>query len=316
MSKVYLLDGVDATLQLTVNSEIPANIMNIKAPEIWAKGITGKGVTVAVIDTGCDSKHKDLAGRILGGRNFTKEDKGDVNNYTDYHGHGTHVAGIIAANKNNSGMVGVAPNAKLLILKALDKNGSGNYSDIVSAVNYAVQQKVDIISMSLGGPTDYKPLKEAIIKAVQANICVVCAAANNGDGKSDTSEFAYPAYYTDVISVGALDGTKTVAPFSNSNNQVDLIAPGVNIVSTYIGNKYAKMSGTSMAAPHVSGALALLKEWGKFSFGRPLSELELYAQLIKQTVSIGQPKTAEGNGMLYLTAQDELEKIVKKAGLF
>lgn len=308
--KVRLFDDTIFTSATDVNKELPKGLLDIKAPEMWAKGFTGQGVKIAVIDTGCDVTHPDLAGQIIGGKNFTSEDKKNANIYLDYNGHGTHVAGIIAAKKNDTGVVGAAPNAKLLILKALDKNGQGSYANIVKAINYAVSQKVDIISMSLGGPTDSLLLRNAVKKAVDANICVVCAAANSGDGKPETSEYAYPACYNEVVSVGAMDLYQNVAAFSNSNNQVDLIAPGVDVLSTLPGNKYGMLSGTSMATPYVSGALALIIEWGKKVFARSLSELEIYAQLIKSTVSIGKPKVLEGNGMLYLTAQDELQNII------
>lgn len=290
---------------------IPEGVAMIKAPDLWAQGYKGKGVKIAIIDSGCQVDHPDLKDRIVGGRNFTTEDGGDVNKYSDYNGHGTHVAGIIAASQNGQGVVGVAPEASLLILKTMDKNGAGSYASITNAVRYAITQKVDIISMSLGGPTDYVDLRKAIDEAIAKEIIVVCAAANSGDGNALTTEYAYPAYYSEVISVGAEMSNRQAARFSDSNNQVDLMAPGVNIVSTYLNSGYASLSGTSMAAPHVSGALALLINWGVANFGRKLTELELYAQLIRRAISVGLPKTLEGNGMLYLLAQDVLAQLIK-----
>lgn len=290
---------------------IPEGVAAIKAPAFWNKGYKGKGVKIAIIDTGVQVNHPDLRDRIIGGRNFTSEDGGNISRYNDYNGHGTHVAGIIAASANGKGVVGVAPEASLLILKILDGKGNGTYSSAIAALKYAITQGVDVISMSLGGPTDVPELHAVIKEAVSKEIVVVCAAANSGDDNALTPEYAYPAYYSEVISVGAATGGKRVADFSNSNNQVDLIAPGVNILSTYINSSYARLSGTSMAAPYVTGAAALLINWGMARFGRRLTELEIYAQLVRRAVSVGLPATAEGNGMLYLTAQEVLEQMLR-----
>lgn len=293
-------------------NEIPAGVAMIKANEFWAKGYKGQGVKIAIIDSGCQVDHPDLKDRIIGGKNFTSEDNGDPSKYNDYNGHGTHVAGTIAASENGKGVIGVAPQAQLIILKTLDKQGNGTYEATIEAIKYAILEKVDIISMSLGGSVDVPALHEVIKKAVDQEILVVCAAANSGDGNALTSEYAYPGYYTEVISVGAILNKVRIAAFSNSNNQIDLVAPGVNIVSTFINNQYATLSGTSMAAPHVTGALALIINLGLKEYGRKLTELELYAQLIKRTVSMGLPKAQEGNGLLYLPIQDRLIQLYRQ----
>lgn len=293
--------------ELDVTKETPEGIVMIQAPELWEKGITGKDVVIAVIDTGCDTEHPDLKSRIIGGRNFTDDDGGNPETITDYNGHGTHVAGTIAATSNESGVVGVAPDAKLLILKALaGEEGSGSYEWITNAIQYAIDQKVHIISMSLGGPTDVAELHDVVKKAVDENILVVCAAGNEGDANDSTDEFSYPACYNEVISVGAINFNRESSYFTNSNNEVDLVAPGEKILSTIPGGKYAEFSGTSMSAPHVSGALALIKELEDREFDRTLTEPEYYAQLIKRTIPIGHPKSLEGNGLVYLTVPDHL----------
>nr|WP_302597465.1 S8 family peptidase [uncultured Cellulosilyticum sp.] len=311
MDKSISLTPFDITSSKAQSEIIPEGVKDIKAPDFWNKGYKGRGVTIAIIDTGVEVNHPDLKDRIIGGRNFTSEDGGDVNRYNDYNGHGTHVAGIIAASANGTGVVGVAPEASLLILKILDRDGNGTYESAIAALKYAITQGVDVISMSLGGPIDVPELHAAIQEAVSKEIVVICAAANSGDGNALTPEYAYPAYYSEVISVGAATSSKRVAGFSNSNNQVDLIAPGVNILSTYLNSSYARLSGTSMAAPYVTGAVALLINWGMERFGRKLTELEIYAQLVRRAVSVGLPATAEGNGMLYLTAQDVLEQMLR-----
>ena len=233
---------------------IPDGINMIHAPEQWAKGNEGEGIVIAIIDTGVDYNHPDLKDNIIGGKDFTG--KGD---FMDGNGHGTHVAGTICATNSGSGIVGVAPKAKILALKALDDEGSGSFTWITFAIQYATEQKVNVISMSLGGEVDYPPMHEAIKEAKKAGIIVVCAAGNEGDGNTNTEEFSFPGAYPEVIEVGAVDFQKNLAPFSNTNHEVDILAPGVQILSTYPGGGYAKLSGTSMATPHVAGAVALLK---------------------------------------------------------
>lgn len=291
-----------------VENEVPKGVELIQAPAIWSE-TKGEGTTVAILDTGCDVDHPDLTDRIIGGKNFTDDDNDNPDLFNDYAGHGTHVAGTIAANTNGSGVNGVAPEASLLIVKVLNKNGSGQYDWIIKGINFAIEQKVAIISMSLGGPTDHPELYEAIKKAVSNNILVVCAAGNAGDGDHSTDEFAYPGSYNEVISVGAIDFKRRSSDFTNSNNEVDLVAPGEKILSTYLDGKYATLSGTSMAAPHASGALALIKNSANNYFDRDLSEPELYAQLIKRTVPLGFSPMLEGNGLLYLTAPKYLTKV-------
>jgi major intracellular serine protease len=289
-------------------NEVPKGVEMIQAPKIWDQ-TKGKGITVAILDTGCDITHPDLKERIIGGRNFTDDDGGKADEYKDYNGHGTHVAGTIAATKNNNGVVGVAPEANLLIVKVLDKNGSGQYGWIINGINYAVEQKADIISMSLGGPEDLPELHEAIQKAVSRNILVICAAGNEGDGVDSTDEFDYPGCYNEVISVGAIDLERHSSNFTNSNNEVDLVGPGEKIISTYLDGKYATFSGTSMATPHVAGAMALIKVLVNASFERNLTERVIFAKLIKRTVPLGNSPKLEGNGLVYLTVMDELSEI-------
>lgn len=294
--------------QVKAVNEVPAGVELIQAPEIWDK-TKGKGIKIAILDTGCETTHPDLKGRIAGGRNFSDDDDGDPNNYTDYNGHGTHVAGTIAAVQNGKGVVGVAPEAELLIVKVLNRSGGGDYNWIINGIYYAIEQQVDIISMSLGGPDDVEELHTAVKKAVDANILVVCAAGNEGDGKDSTDEFGYPGAYNEVISVGAVSLDRQSSEFSNSNNEVDLVAPGEKILSTFLHGQYATLSGTSMATPHVSGALALIKSLSNEAFERNLTEPELYAQLIKLTVPLGSSAKLEGNGLLYLTVAKELTNI-------
>ena len=292
----------------TVN-EVPKGVEIIKAAEVWSQ-TKGAGVKVAILDTGADTDHPDLSGRIEGGRNFTTDDHSNPDIYEDYNGHGTHVAGTIAAIDDGKGVVGVAPEVSLLIVKVLDKNGSGQYKWIIDGINYAVEQKADIISMSLGGPEDVPELHQAVQNALKNNVLVICAAGNEGDGDDATEELSYPGCYNEVISVGAVDLDRNSSPFTNSNKEIDLVAPGEKILSTYLNGKYATLSGTSMATPHVSGAMALIKVIANKSFDRQLTEPELYSQLIKRTIPLGNSPKLEGNGLLYLTVPEYLRELV------
>ena len=281
---------------LSQNGYIPTGVNMTNAPMYHMKGYTGKGVTIAVLDTGY-AYHPDLDGNIIGGRNFTNEDNGKSNVYNDYNGHSTHVAGTIAANGH---IKGVAPNAKLLILKVLDKNGNGNLGSVVNAINYAISQNVDIITLSLGCPVDVPEFHTAIKNAMAKNIVVVCAAGNGGDNNSETNEIDYPAGYTETISVGAVDNARLNAWFTNSNNQIDCVAHGVNVISTGLNNNYVEMSGTSMSTPHITGVVALLIERFIKEWNRKPTVMEIYGQLIKNTIDLNLDKRIQGNGLVFL----------------
>ena len=308
-------DANIALMPFIVNEEIrgnttkaPYGINMIRAKSLWSESNKGEGVNIAIIDSGCDVNHENLKNNIVKVRNFTDEDGKNQNIVTDRVGHGTHVTGIIAANGKNS-VVGVAPEANIYVLKAIDRTGSGKLSWVVNAIYYAIEEQVDIISMSLGMPEDNDKLQKAIKEAISKNILLVCAAGNEGDGNPNDFQYSYPAAYIDVISVGAVDKKAVPANFSNANLEIDLVAPGVNIISTYPNNQYASLSGTSMAAPHVTGSLALLKNWGKKEFQRNLTQEEIYAQLIKNTKTLEYSRTLQGNGLLYLKETNTSKKI-------
>ena len=297
--------------------QIPEGVRMIQAPEIWAEAERGRGNIVAILDTGCQVDHPDLQDRIIDGKNFTADFNGDAANFDDNNGHGTHVAGTVAASyRESGGIAGVAPEAQLLILKVLTGEGSGEYQGIIDGIHFAIDwrgpegEKVSVISMSLGGPEDVAELYAAIKRAVDAGIPVVCAAGNEGDDSPHTDEFAYPGAYGEVIQVGAVDFDRRIANFSNTNDEIDLVAPGIDIYSTFPGGKYASLSGTSMATPHVSGALALIKNIAEKEFARELTEAELYAQLVRRTIPLGYPKTAEGNGLLALDILNKFEQLL------
>ncbi|AKO93482.1 S8 family peptidase [Priestia filamentosa] len=284
------------------SNEVPPGVRLIDAPLVWQQGYRGDEVIVAVLDTGCEVDHPDLKDQIVDVYNFTEDDTKE--NVKDYNGHGTHVAGTIAAMENDMGVVGVAPKAGLLVLKVLDKQGMGQTDWIIKAIKYAVEwrgkqgEKVSIISMSLGGPQDDPALHKAVQEAVAANILVVCAAGNEGDGNDQTDEYAYPGAYEEVVQVGSVNLRGQLSEFSNTNDKIDLVAPGEEILSTYLKGKFAVLSGTSMATPHVAGAAALLANKWKQDYGKDIKEPELYERLISHTVSLGNDRSGEGHGLL------------------
>jgi len=219
----------------------------IDAEYAWPSGYTGAGVKVAVVDTGIDLDHPDLMANIKGQVNCINPSKtGDDDN-----GHGTHVAGIVAAIDNDIGVIGVAPQAELYAVKVLSRRGSGFVSDIIEGITWCINNGMDIINMSLGTDTDIQSLHDACDEAAAAGLLLVAAAGNDG-GAVD-----YPGAYDSVIAVAATDSSDNRASWSSFGIEMDIAAPGVEIYSTWKGGGYATASGTSMAAPHVAGTLAL-----------------------------------------------------------
>ncbi|GIE77648.1 hypothetical protein Aph02nite_35980 [Actinoplanes philippinensis] len=231
------------------------DLPKIRTVEAWQKS-TGAGVTVAVIDSGVDSTHPDLAANVLSGFDATTDREGPT---TDRHGHGTHVAGTIAAVTGNAvGVSGFAPNVKILPVKVLGDNGSGNMSDTAQGITWAADHGAQVINMSLGGTQQVEAVSTAIAYARSKGVTVVAAAGNARQQGSPTS---YPAADTGVIGVGATDSNDRVGVYSNAGDYVDVSAPGTDILSTSPGGQYKTMSGTSMASPHVAAIAALLKSY-------------------------------------------------------
>ncbi len=215
---------------------------------------TGAGVTVAVVDSGVRATHQDLAGAVLHGTDFVSAG-GD--GMSDPNGHGTHVAGIIAARSNGVGGLGGAPSVRILPVRVLDASGSGYTSDVASGIIYAADHGARVVNLSLGGPTASPSLEQAMQYANSKGAVVVAAAGN--DAESGNAPL-YPAAYPEAIAVAAVDSSLARASFSQYGAYVDLAAPGVNILSSWSSSdaSYAYASGTSMAAPFVSAAAALV----------------------------------------------------------
>lgn len=259
---------------------IPWGIDRINASEAWTYGntrgfvdINGDGdseIEIAIIDTGIDKDHPDLVSNIkwciatLNGRISTR--------CTDRNGHGTHVSGTVAALDNDIGVVGVAPEVEIYVIKALSDGGIGSWSDLIIAIDQAIKgpdgvidsdgdgvivgdpedDAAEVISMSLGGSSPPQELHDIIAVAYNYGITIVAAAGNDG-----AESPSYPAAYSEVIAVGATDQNDLVPDWSNRNPEV--AAPGVSILSTYPDDTYEELSGTSMATPHVSGTVALIQ---------------------------------------------------------
>ena len=228
--------------------QIPWGVVRVGAPQAWPR-TQGEGAAIAVIDTGIDASHADLAGQVAGGINILDPQHPD--NWKDDEGHGTHVSGTIAGNGLNGGIAGVAPRAKLWAVKVLDKDGNGNYDDVIAGIEWAMNHGIKIANMSLGADKGSEPLHRAVQAALAKGMLIIAAAGNSGGA------VGFPGAYPEAVAVGASDSSDHVAPFSSRGPQVAYIAPGVDILSLKMGGGYTSMSGTSMASPHICGLAAL-----------------------------------------------------------
>lgn len=253
--EVYALGKPSPIVQLA--QTLPWGVNKIDADLAWPVSV-GLNTKVAVIDTGIDNDHPDLVANIKGGVNFVAiRGRIDPNKWDDDNGHGTHVAGITAAVNNSIGVIGTATSANLYAVKVLNRNGSGYLSDVIAGINWAVNNGMDVINMSLGTNSDIQSLHDAVDNAYNSGVVVVAAAGNDGDTSVD-NDVDYPARYSSVIAVAATNSSNVRASWSSDGPEVELAAPGVSIFSTYKGNSYATLSGTSMASPHVAGTAALI----------------------------------------------------------
>ncbi len=249
----------------------------VNAPIVWENS-TGLGIKIALIDTGISKKHPDL--NIAGGVNLV----GDAHNkkWDDDNGHGTHVAGIIGACNNSIGVVGVAYDSELYAVKVLDSSGNGQISDVVEGMEWAVENDMDIISLSLGTNVYSQALEDACDFAYNSDVLIAAAAGNSGDGNSSTNNVEYPAKFDSVIAVSAVDCNNIAPTWSSDGVEVELAAPGVDIFSTYLDGSYTYNSGTSMTTPFVSGVAALIK-----SENPSLSSQEIRDLLAQNVVDLG-----------------------------
>ncbi len=204
----------------------PWGIAAVKAPQAWGASNHGEGARVLVLDTGIDLRQPSLKVNFEQGRDFTEEGGGDGSDFSDTIGHGTHVSGTIAAAMTEGGFTGVAPQAKLLMGRVCSGRGCSNVA-VAEGINWGISNKVDVISMSLGGSVSTPAEKDAVAKAIRAGVTVVAASGNDGSNK-----VSYPAALQDVIAVGAVDENSKRAAFSQYGDELTIVAPGVNVIST------------------------------------------------------------------------------------
>lgn len=229
------------------NVNVDWGLKRIGAPQVWKK-LKERRVRVGIIDTGIDYNHPDLKASI---RQCISTLDNHLSCLDDY-GHGTHVAGVIGASSNTYGMVGINPYVDFYSVKAFDKSGNGKLSDIVEGIEWMIRQQVNIINMSFSTKDTNSVLIRAITAAYSRGIVLVAAAGNDGGGNT----VKYPAKLPEVIAVSATNERDNIADFSSTGPEVDFCAPGESIRSTWIRGGYERKSGTSFAAPHITGTVA------------------------------------------------------------
>jgi subtilisin len=258
--------------QPSVQAEtVPAGVAQIKAPAAWDAS-RGKAIKVAVLDTGIDGTHPDLAPNYKGGISFVPDETSPM----DFNSHGAHCAGTIAAAINDVGVVGVAPAAYLYAVKVLNRSGSGQFSWIIAGIDWCITNGIKIISMSLGAPSAPTAVETICNTAWSKGLLLVAAAGNSGHAPTGLpTSVGFPARYTNVIAVSAIDSGNVITSFSSAGPEVEICAPGLNVLSTVPGGGYGTKSGTSMACPHVSGAAALA--WGGHRYANNVTIRRLLA---------------------------------------
>lgn len=280
---------------VAVRSDVAAETVDwghapLKVAELNTKGWTGKGVKVMVLDTGCDVEHAGLQGRVVKSRDFTNSKSG----FMDVNGHGTWCHGCIGEKADNTGMRGVAPECDLYNGKVLDDSGSGWSSWIAAGIDWGVNEKVHVISMSLGSSNNDPTIGAAVDRALAAGIVIVAAAGNEGQGG-----IGFPGGRPGVICVAAVDINLKVASFSSRGNRLDVAGPGVNTRATIPGNRYANLSGTSMATPYVAASVACIIQAknAKGESWTPASIRELFNKKAQDLAPTGFDRDT-GNGLV------------------
>jgi len=280
---IFLPNEVNDTYYQSYQWNLPA----IGTEDGWAVTRGSKKIKIAVVDTGVDLDHPDLKGRLQKGYNIVANN----DNPDDDNGHGTHVAGIIASDTNNKkGVAGITWYNPIIPVKVMDSKGQGGSFNIAKGVRWAADHGADVINLSLGNYQSCEVMNDAVEYALKKNVVVVASAGND-----NTNQPTYPAAIPGVISVAAVDWDGKRADFSNYGDYIDVAAPGVEIPSTYFKSQYASLSGTSMAAPHVSALAGLIR-----SVNPKLKNTEV-ADIINQTTQKNGnsgPDPYYGNGII------------------
>ncbi|MBU3665034.1 MAG: peptidase S8 [Chthoniobacterales bacterium] len=272
------------------------HLPKVVAPAAWDFTTGSAGVTVAVVDSGVQATHPDLAGRVLPGYDFVNSDADPA----DDNGHGTAVAGVAAAKGNDGiGVAGAAWDVAILPVKVMNSSGSGSYSAIANGIAYSADMGAKIINLSLGGTSSSSTLQNAVSYAWNKGSLLVAAAGNNA-----SSTTVYPAAYTNVVAVSATTASDTLASFSSYGSFVDLCAPGENITTSWVNGGYVTISGTSFSSPLTAGVAALA-----LSRNPALSNAQLSALLTSNTDDLG----ALGKDIYYGTGRLNASKVVAAA---
>lgn len=267
---------------------IDYGVKMVGAPLEWHETM-GERIKVGIIDTGVDSDHPELKNRIKDGANFYK---GKIDDFEDENGHGTHICGIVAAERNGIGVVGVAPKADLYVAKAFGKDGKTSYPAIEKSIKWLVDKNVDVINMSFSSATSSPQYKSLIAGVHNKGISIICAAGNEGEFGENT--IGYPANFAETVAVSAVDINKNIADFNSKGRAAEISAAGIDIYSTYLNGGYATLSGTSMATPIITGAVAILMGKGFLRYGRRLTpdEIRLLLNIYTENINnIGRDKS-------------------------
>lgn len=289
-----------ASIILTPNDPYYAayqwHLPKVGAPTAWDTTTGSSAVTVAVVDSGVQANHPDLAGRVLAGYDFVNNDS----DASDDNGHGTGVAGVAAAQGNDgTGVAGAAWNVAILPVKTMNSSGSGSYSAIANGITYAADRGAKIINLSLGGTASSSTLQSAVSYAWNKGSLLVAAAGNNA-----SSSTVYPAAYPNVVAVSATTSSDTLASFSSYGSFVDLSAPGQDITMPWINSGYVTISGTSFSSPLTAGVAALA-----LSRNPALSNAQLSSLLTANTDDLG----AVGYDIYFGTGRLNAAKVVAAA---
>lgn len=276
----------------TLSQTVPWGIERIGAVEAHNTS-TGSKIGIAIIDTGTDPNHEDLT--VIDGYALVncRPAPHCATSWDDDNGHGTHVAGTSAALDNKVGVLGVAPGADLYAVKVLDSKGAGTWADVADGIIWAADQGIEVLNMSLGGGHS-STVQAAVEYAYSKNSLLVAAAGNSGP---DENTVIYPAAYPEVIAVSATDKDDNIASWSSRGEEVELAAPGVNVLSTIPGNKYGEKSGTSMASPHVAGTAALV-----WALDSGLTNVDVRQILQETAEDINLSSTEQGYGLVNAAA--------------
>jgi minor extracellular protease Epr len=280
---------VDTNIVLTQGEARSWGFDFLGIDKLHQAGYDGEDVKIAIIDTYIDGTHPDLI--ISENINVTQESENRLS-----HGHGTQVAGIIGAEHDDYGTIGIAPNAEIIAIKGMNEDGGGSYANLITAIHTAIEKEVDVINMSLGGTAPSLELDRVIDMALSKGIVIVCAAGNSGEKDS----VMWPGRHSGTICVGASNKQGKVSAFSSRGPQVNVVAPGERIITTGLNHSHVKVTGSSFAAPMVSGVACLLAQKG----------IKLTSEMIKATATdIGKPGVDNKSGYGLLNPEALFESL-------